>query len=140
MYQLLYISKVTQLDSIEQQIEKILSSSHRNNQADQITGILLYRSGYFMQLLEGSKEKVLNCFNRICDDSRHQGVHLLFTSQNEQRIFDQWSMGYKDLSDLGSQQFMELVPESIYENIRSGLTGVDNEKILKTIKKFREDL
>jgi hypothetical protein len=52
LIQLLYSSKATTALS-PAELTAILDKSVANNQARQITGLLLYRDGCFLQLLEG---------------------------------------------------------------------------------------
>ena len=69
---LIYVSSATAAcDAAE--LEKILVASARNNAPLQLTGMLLYAQGNFMQVLEGEEAAI------------------------EQRSFDQWSMGFRRL-------------------------------------------
>jgi hypothetical protein len=57
MIQLVYLSSTRWLLT-PGDITSILESSLRNNARDNITGILLYRSGSVLQLLEGEEDLV----------------------------------------------------------------------------------
>lgn len=68
-----------------------------NNRRLDITGLLLYGGGHFMQLLEGEREVIEDLFERICSDPRHHDVHRLLTFPVENRLFDDWSMSLLNL-------------------------------------------
>ena len=96
-YTLVYISKAVNAMS-EDDLVDILNVSQRNNILEDITGMLLYRNGEFMQCLEGEKEKVEKLFNVISKDSRHESVIILARKNLVERSFLNWSMGFENLS------------------------------------------
>lgn len=85
-----------------------------------VTGLLLYKDGDFIQLLEGEASAVKALFSTIQRDSRHACSTVLTEGEAEGRLFSDWSMGFRDLSDPevqatpGYSQFMNtpLVAES----------------------------
>jgi len=102
MHSLVYVSSAAQLFSKED-LAALLVKSRANNEALRITGVLLYKGGNFMQVLEGEKERVLGLKNRIATDPRHRGLMVLLEQELPQRDFDKWSMGFRDLdADLAS--------------------------------------
>lgn len=54
-----------------------------NNERAGITGMLLYKDGNFMQLLEGEKEAVLRLHKNIIVDPRHKGFLTLLQGETE---------------------------------------------------------
>lgn len=54
----IYCSVATDEDLSKEQLEDILEQSRRNNKGVDITGILLFDSGSFFQVLEGDKEVI----------------------------------------------------------------------------------
>lgn len=93
---LIYVSSATAAcDAVE--LEKILVSSARNNTPLQVTGMLLYAQGNFMQVLEGEEEAIDEIYARIAKDPRHDGLFVIEREPIEQRAFDQWSMGFRRL-------------------------------------------
>lgn len=98
---IIYCSSAKGLD--QEDIEAILESSERNNSANSVTGMLLFNAGCFMQLLEGSRDKVTSTFCRIANDPRHSGVELLSCKAVNSRLFGEWNMSYVSLTgDVGS--------------------------------------
>jgi hypothetical protein len=96
MYALIYVSSAVRLLS-EQALSELLEKSRKHNAALGITGLLLYKDGNFMQMIEGPKEAVLELLGRIEKDQRHRGVIVLFSEDQPKREFEDWSMGFKRL-------------------------------------------
>ena len=97
MYFLVYASSATKPFN-EQELIELLNVSRRNNEKAEITGMLLYRDGNFMQYLEGPKENVLTSMTRISNDSRHHGIITLLQKETPIREFSDWAMGFKSLN------------------------------------------
>jgi hypothetical protein len=82
----------------EQGLLDLLAQARKANQAEGITGMLLYKDGNWLQVLEGPTEAVTLMFSRIRRDSRHQDVTTVLEEPVSARLFDQWSMGFRNLS------------------------------------------
>ena len=80
-------------------LESLLDQARRFNADHDVTGILLYRDGRFIQVLEGQAATVDQLMSRIASDERHESVRVLLTELIEHRRFDEWRMGYQVLSD-----------------------------------------
>ena len=100
MHSLLYISSAREPFTTKQ-LNKLLVSICRKNEREKITGVLLYKSGNFMQLLEGSEDAVGRIFLSICNDSRHWAITVLQRSDSTERMFPRWSMAWRNLDDPG---------------------------------------
>lgn len=102
MYRLIYCSR-NRIEGSERQIadeiERILLSSRRNNEAHHITGALLFNGLAFAQVLEGTRSAVEATYAAICADSRNSHVVLLEASEVAKREFPRWSMGYSGPDD-----------------------------------------
>jgi hypothetical protein len=96
---LTYVSSATRLLPVEA-LRGLLDQARRNNGRDDITGILLYRDGNFMQTIEGPEQAISQLHSRLEADPRHTGVSVLLTGEREDRRFDGWSMGFRDLGDV----------------------------------------
>lgn len=107
MYCLIYVSSsVTPFDRSD--VEDILSVARHRNEANEITGMLLYQGGNILQYLEGEKTAIESCFERISRDPRHHHVIRLLLQERNGRLFEDWSMGYKDLKgDSCEDEFRE---------------------------------
>ncbi len=78
----------------------ILKVSRDNNSQHHITGLLLYHDGSILQVLEGEKEVIEDLFyKKICLDKRHHGVIEVLNHEIKDRSFEDWSMGFKQISN-----------------------------------------
>lgn len=92
MKRLTYISRFSR-NLTATDIEKIGQISQQNNQARNITGVLLCLSGMFFQILEGEAEDIDQIYQRILDDPRHTDILCLKSELNvTERLFPEWSM------------------------------------------------
>ncbi len=57
-----------------------------------VTGLLLYPAGSFLQLIEGEERAVINTFNRIEQDPRHTDITVVDRRFIVDRHFGQWRM------------------------------------------------
>ena len=112
LYHLIYVSTAVE-PMTEQQLLELLQQSRERNEDLRITGMLLYKSGHFMQVLEGDESDVLAIFASIERDPRHRDIETLESKYIQYRDFPDWSMGFRVLSDLdtetepGFTRFME---------------------------------
>jgi hypothetical protein len=96
---LTYVSSATKLLPVEA-LRGLLDQARSNNERDDITGMLLYRDGNFMQTIEGPELAISALHSKLEADPRHAGVSVLLTGEREDRRFDGWSMGFRDLGDV----------------------------------------
>ena len=97
LYRLVYVSTSLLSDDPDverQQIADILLSSRRNNEADEITGALLFSDTNFAQVLEGRRAEVERLYETLTQDTRHKDLLLLLTEPLAVRQFPEWSMAY----------------------------------------------
>jgi Sensors of blue-light using FAD len=80
-------------------LQALLQEIRPKNAELGVTGMLLYKDGNFMQALEGDQEVLTRVVGIIERDSRHSGFLVLLRSTSEERLFPDWSMGFRDLSD-----------------------------------------
>jgi hypothetical protein len=73
----------------------LLDSAARHNAAQAVTGMLLYFSGNFMQVLEGEDAAVDETYSRIVLDQRHASVIVLDRAAIKTRTFGHWHMGFR---------------------------------------------
>jgi hypothetical protein len=94
MIQILYSSTFTGHDH-QKSIDEILLKSRKNNQVNNLSGILLFRNGDFLQLIEGEKINVYYTLKKIRDDQRHMNMKMLYEGEIQKRIFEGWQMAFK---------------------------------------------
>jgi len=93
---ILYVSSATRLMT-DDELESLLQVSRRHNAAYDISGLLLYGDGSFMQLLEGPAAAVSEVYERIRRDARHHMVTTLLEERGLPREFADWAMAYRRL-------------------------------------------
>lgn len=98
LVQVIYASSATELFEKDELIA-LLETSRANNHAVDVTGILLYKDGNFLQVLEGPEPAVDTLLARIAKDQRHKRVMVFFRQTIENRDFPHWSMAFRDLKD-----------------------------------------
>ncbi|GGK96957.1 hypothetical protein JOE58_003256 [Curtobacterium luteum] len=75
-------------------LASLLDQSRRSNEREDVTGVLLFRNGYFLQLLEGPDAAVRAKLDRIKHDDRHAKVRVILEDHVEERQFPEWTMGF----------------------------------------------
>ena len=84
----------------DQDLAELLVQARSRNERNAVTGMLLYKDGRFIQLLEGHEEQVQQSFERICKDERHTAVELLWLRYAQYRDFPDWTMGFVNADEL----------------------------------------
>lgn len=96
MISLVYVSIATKPFTAAELLD-LLDHARRNNLNSAITGMLLYKEGNFMQVLEGDEKAVKAVSAKIARDPRHHKMITLLEVQIPEREFPDWSMGFNDL-------------------------------------------
>jgi hypothetical protein len=96
LLRIVYISREAQRFS-PLDLQGLLVSSRASNAAGDITGLLLYKHGNFMQVIEGPSATVDALFNKIQQDRRHDRVLELARDEIHSRDFSDWTMAFRDL-------------------------------------------
>ena len=97
MYFLTYVSSAVTPFTPSELVE-LLATSHENNAKSNISGMLLYKDGNFMQVLEGDEDVVRTLYDKIGRDRRHRGLLTLIQGPLAERQFPDWSMGFRNLN------------------------------------------
>jgi len=90
LMQIAYASRPFGFDAVI--LSGILLDARRWNERDNITGALIARHDLYLQMLEGPKEAVEACFQRISRDDRHLEIAPLLNRTIEARLFPGWAM------------------------------------------------
>ena len=108
IYSLCYIStKRTGL--LKSEINSIIETSKKSNEAKGISGILIEYKNHFIQHIEGDAVVIYELFEKIKLDSRHENVHLFQYSPLKNRLFENWNMVHRnlDIDILRDQDFLK---------------------------------
>jgi len=103
MIHLIYISSATRVMSEEDLLE-LLVQSRACNKTKNVTGMLLYRNGAFLQVLEGEARDVDEIYRSILSDERNTGHYLIEREEISERQFPDWSMGFENLSNYCAEE------------------------------------
>jgi hypothetical protein len=93
MKNLLYLSTSRTLLNDDVLLD-ILESARINNKKHNVTGVLLYSEGSFIQVLEGVDDDVDAIFEKIGQDIRHKNIIVMMDGPLAQRNFPDWTMGF----------------------------------------------
>ncbi len=97
LYQLIYQSKATK-NLTDANLVQLLDKARAFNTQYQISGILLYGHGTFLQMLEGDDDVVRALYYlRIASDPLHTNLRVLREGTAPQRLFDRWAMAFRPL-------------------------------------------
>jgi hypothetical protein len=96
LHTILYLSTAA-VKFTPEMLEDLLQQSRMKNAAHGITGLLLYRDGCFMQLIQGPVEAVRSLYASILRDPRHTEITTLQDERCNRPDFPDWSMGFRDL-------------------------------------------
>jgi hypothetical protein len=93
MKQLAYVSTAVKLMTDDELID-ILKVARRRNAEHDVTGVLLYSDGTFIQVLEGEPDSVDQIFESITNDKRHKNIIKLVDGSLDKKYFPDWNMGF----------------------------------------------
>ncbi len=97
LFQVVYISTAAEMFTRAKLTELLKSSVQRNTETG-ITGMLLYKDGTFMQVLEGDQAAVTALYAKISRDPRHHHVIPLLKESIPERQFPDSAMAFRDLA------------------------------------------
>lgn len=136
--QLAYVSVQTNPLS-RSDIQEILRKSIANNSLENITGMLIYYNGTFLQVLEGHDKKVMKLYQTLKLDKRHHNIEILYKKEIDTLVFSSWSMGFVDMEEIlkaGDKDFISLFNEFSGEQI----TKNKIKRVTLIIEKFKKGI
>ncbi|MDQ2756962.1 MAG: BLUF domain-containing protein [Actinomycetota bacterium] len=98
MKRIIYCSQST-FDVSPDELVALLELSRRNNERDGLSGMLLYSSQSFLQVLEGEEAALASTYDRILGDDRHQNLRMLMNAEVAAPMFPDWTMGFEHVDD-----------------------------------------
>ncbi|MFD2726853.1 BLUF domain-containing protein [Hyunsoonleella rubra] len=112
-------------------LKMLYEKAKKNNQKNEITGVLIYNNGNFLQVLEGHPERVDATYSRIELDYRHQNIFKVININIEQRIFEDYNFGFTIIDDF--KEFSEL--NQYLEWLKNAENKVAN-KVITVVENF----
>jgi hypothetical protein len=96
-------------------LDALLAKARVRNDRNKVTGMLLYHSGFFLQVLEGPEAGLIEIFSSIQRDVRHT-PSIQHRKYIDEREFQSWSMGFLDSAQFPEQpqetcEFLRSLPE-----------------------------
>ncbi|WP_158841867.1 BLUF domain-containing protein [Polaribacter sp. L3A8] len=108
-----YTSKAT-VEFTKRDLLDLLHDSRAYNTLDNISGVLIHKEGYFLQILEGEPKDLNDLLARLRKDTRHTEFKIIDDCLVDKRMFLNWAMGCADFDDPS----LSMIP-----GVRSGLTN-----------------
>ena len=122
-------------DQVKQDLMHITAVAKVENAKRQITGVLFYMAGKFLQVLEGEEAHLRQLMQNIEKDDRHNNVEYLIDTSIEKRGFYDWNMDSFNFEN--GQKFnidnMRKLSESFSQNLlpRSDMLVMYYKKLLE---------
>lgn len=136
LFNLMYISTLTvPLDN--KLLQAIQGKAILNNQQNEITGILLYGKGQFLQVLEGDVAEVSSLFAKIYADPRHDNITCLHFGPASERHFPSWSMGVFNLEQRRSAVDVQELRAALEEFSTAAYGSTRYDKMIQLLERFR---
>jgi hypothetical protein len=132
MNRIVYCSQATTDFSPEELVELLELARHKNEPSG-LTGMLLYSSQSFLQMLEGAHAALEQTYARIEADDRHANLRLLMNVDISERLFPDWTMGFEHVDDDRLAEDLEgFTPETDYPLVNPDLitNGVVAQRLL----------
>jgi hypothetical protein len=120
-YRLIYSSAATG-EMGRGDLEQMLEESRLRNAKQDITGVLVFVDGVFLQVLEGARDDVEDLMESIRRDPRHRDIKVFHEEEVDRRAFPTWRMAY-------------LSPRAADVSAWAGLEGATSiESVLATLR------
>ncbi|MDH4439103.1 MAG: BLUF domain-containing protein [Rhizobium sp.] len=106
------------------EVDRIIDRSQRRNVARDITGVLVFGSGVFFQLIEGPPARVKDLIANLHSDPRHYDIVTLDRSvEKRERLYPNWEM--------------ELVgADHIHGVLQEALEAAEDENNIATLRRI----
>jgi len=126
---LVYMSAANEVFD-QERLDALLEHARVRNTASGLSGLLVYKDGRFMQLLEGPEVAVLETYQRIIDDPRHTDVGLLVEERIHTRRFGEWKMAFHREAEAD-------LPDGFDSFLAEGDASADTSRARELLRWFR---
>ncbi len=97
LHQFAYISNEKQYFT-DEDLRVLMMRAREKNKRMELTGLLLYDNGTFLQVLEGPQDSIEIMKQELLNDSRHENMDVIYSSDKLfEREFANWRMGFQIL-------------------------------------------
>jgi len=111
-----------------QELTHLLRQARMRNAVRGITGLLVFDSRYFLQVIEGAPDVINRLYLHMAIDSRHLRPTLLSYGMVESRLFAQWQMGFVAADAQHRELYGRLTPSMRFDPF--AMRGDQAEKLL----------
>lgn len=118
----------------DKDLEHLHFVNKRNNTDLDISGVLIFNQGNFLQILEGEKQKIDTLFLKISQDPRHSHIIKLIDTSVDERIFNDYEAGFVILENSNKLNQLKNYLNWIKE---AELTSVD--KVIRIVENFIDE-
>jgi hypothetical protein len=87
------------IDFSPEELVELLEAARERNAGAELSGMLLYCSQSFLQMLEGDPAALEQTYGRISADDRHNSLRLLMDAEISSRLFPDWTMGFTHVDE-----------------------------------------
>lgn len=98
MKRIIYCSQATH-DFGPDELIALLENARALNEKAGLSGMLLYCSQSFLQVLDGDESALEVTYARIRADPRHMNLRMLLDAEVAAPLFPDWSMGFEHVDD-----------------------------------------
>ncbi|GAB4376046.1 MAG: hypothetical protein Kow00114_39540 [Kiloniellaceae bacterium] len=134
IHRLMYTSTSSNFMSNED-LAGLLERARRWNDANGITGMLIYVDGHFLQIVEGTAADIAAVTQRITSDPRHFGIIRLMEDTAPRRVFADWSMGFRRLGKEAGAEILGAI-NLARQSVRDSLPGDAPRELVVFLESF----
>jgi len=128
---IIYCSRATE-DVSPVELVELLTVARRNNEAAGLSGMLLYSSQSFLQVLEGEPAALAATYARIHADPRHSALRLLLDAEVPRPLFGDWTMGFDHVDEDELADSLDgFTPATVYPLVNPDL--ITNAGVAQTL-------
>jgi serine/threonine protein kinase len=135
IHQLLYVSRSSSDVAMAELLDILTRAQYKNMRLD-VSGLLVFRDGRFMQLLEGAEQTVKDLFATIRHDPRHTNVEVLWENDRAARCMPSWVMGFsaseQGSTDISARNFY--IPPDVTVQICESMEGEAGARFLQFLR------
>ena len=126
---LIYTSRAA-IRMTRRQVQDLAVRARDKNRRLDVTGILLFGGGRFLQILEGDEPTISGLYDQIRADPRHTDCTLLTLGPASTRLFSGWRMALINLDMLDQ---MERRPLRMAARLSEALDGLELDRVIATM-------
>ncbi|MBK1831937.1 BLUF domain-containing protein [Verrucomicrobiaceae bacterium R5-34] len=137
MHLIIYISDYTgNAGQISTDLEDICQTAKNRNPEHDITGLLFYHNGNFLQAIEGEKAKLESLMAALERDPRHEKITRVVDCPIAERGFSDWNM---DTFELEESESISRDTLHAYKKTFTSQMEMDSAVFIESLKSMSQD-